>query len=131
MVSASPAGCGASKADSGTGAGAVATETLATVAGSVVGGAETETETAATTPDWKIKIMFNCPEVNDPIWLVVREGLEIAGKDPRFEAVWMGANDHSVERIMETIENIIAAVLDRIICCPLSLTVSTNVLRKA
>lgn len=131
MVSASLAGCGASKADSGAGAGTTAAGALATAAGSAAGGAEAKTEAAAAAPDRKIKIMFDCPKVNDPVWLIAKEGFEAAGKDLGFEAVWTGADDHSVEKTVEAIENTIAAAPDGIVCCPFSPTAFTNVLGKA
>lgn len=131
MVSVSLAGCGASKADSGAGAGTTAAGALATAAGSAAGGAEAKTEAAAAAPDRKIKIMFDCPKVNDPVWLIAKEGFEAAGKDLGFEAVWTGADDHSVEKTVEAIENTIAAAPDGIVCCPFSPTAFTNVLGKA
>lgn len=123
MVSASLAGCGnsASKADKGAAPGTTAAE------------AKTEkSETAEkTAPDKNIKIMFDCPKVNDPVWLIAKAGFEAAGKDLGFEAVWTGADDHSVEKTVEAIENTIAAAPDGIVCCPFSPTAFSNVLMKA
>lgn len=116
------AGCGgtASKTQSGTAAGTTA-------------GTSAEAGTQAREPDSekKIKLMFVCPKVNDPVWLIAKAGFEAAGEDLGFEAVWTGADDHSVERTVEAVENTIAAGPDGIVCCPFSPTAFTNVLKHA
>jgi ribose transport system substrate-binding protein len=78
-----------------------------------------------------VTIMFDCPKVNDPVWLIAKAGFEAAGEELGFKAVWTGADDHSVERTVEAIENTISVAPDGIVCCPFSPTAFTNVLENA
>jgi ABC-type sugar transport system substrate-binding protein len=76
-------------------------------------------------------IMYVSPKINDPVWLIAKAGFEAAAVEYGFNAVWGGADDHTVEKTVEALENIIVQQPDAIVTCPFAPAAFTNALKKA
>ncbi|MEA5013006.1 MAG: substrate-binding domain-containing protein [Candidatus Limiplasma sp.] len=79
----------------------------------------------------KPTIMYVAPKVNDPVWLVAKAGFDAAAEEFGFEGIWTGADDHTVEKTVESLESIIVQQPDAIITCPFAPSAFTNALQKA
>ena len=79
----------------------------------------------------QLKITFVAPKVNDPFWLIVKQGYEDAAEEFGFAAEWTGADDHSVDKTVEALENTIVQKPDGIVTCPFTPSAFTNALQKA
>lgn len=79
----------------------------------------------------KLRISFVSPMVGHPVWLRAKEGMEAAAKEFGFVGVWMGAEDHSLEKTLEALEQAVAEKPDGIVCYPFSPSVFSKVLEKA
>jgi ABC-type sugar transport system substrate-binding protein len=76
-------------------------------------------------------IMYIAPMVAHPVYLIVKAGFEAAAAEYGYRAVWTGADDHSVEKTIEALENAIVQKPDGIVVVPFAPTAFTNALRKA
>jgi len=79
----------------------------------------------------KARILFVSPMVGHPVWLGAKEGLDAAAKEFGFDGVWMGADDHAVEKTVEAFEQAIAEKPDGIVTCPFSPSAFSKALDKA
>jgi ABC-type sugar transport system substrate-binding protein len=79
----------------------------------------------------KLKIMFVSPMTGHPVWLGAKEGLDAAAKEFAFDGIWAGADDHSVEKTVEAMEQAVAEKPDAIVMCPFAPSAFTKVLEKA
>jgi ABC-type sugar transport system substrate-binding protein len=79
----------------------------------------------------KYTIMYVAPKVNDPVWLIVKAGFDAAAKEFGFNGIWTGADDHTVERTVEALENTVVQRPDAIVCCPFAPSAFTTALRNA
>lgn len=79
----------------------------------------------------KLRILFVSPMVGHPVWLGAKEGMDAAAKQFGIDAVWTGADDHSVDKTVEALERAIAEKPDGIVCCPFSPSAFTKTLDKA
>ncbi len=83
------------------------------------------------TSEKMLKILFVSPMIGHPVWLGAKEGMDAAAKEFGFKGVWMGADDHSVEKTVESLENAIAEKPNGIITCPFAPQAFTKTLEKA
>lgn len=81
--------------------------------------------------DKRLRINFVSPMVGHPVWLGAKEGMDAAAKEFGFSGVWMGADDHSLEKTLEALEQAVAERPDGIVCYPFSPSAFKNVLIKA
>lgn len=79
----------------------------------------------------KSRILFVSPMIGHPVWLGAKEGMDAAAEEFGFEGVWMGADDHSVEKTVESLEMAIAEKPDGIVTCPFSPSAFAKTLEKA
>lgn len=93
--------------------------------------AEQPEATAQPEPAKKLRILFVSPMIGHPVWLGAKEGLDAASAEFGFEGVWMGADDHSVEKTVEAFEQAVAEKPDGIVCCPFAPAAFEVVMQKA
>jgi ribose transport system substrate-binding protein len=79
----------------------------------------------------KYTIMYVSPMVAHPVWLIAKAGFDAAAAEYGFTGIWTGADDHSVEKTVEALENTIVQKPDAIVTCPFAPAAFTNALRKA
>lgn len=79
----------------------------------------------------KLRILFVSPMVGHPVWLGAKEGMDAAAAEFGIDAIWTGADDHSVDKTVEALERAIAEKPDGIVCCPFSPSAFTKTLEKA
>ena len=90
------------------------------------GNGETQTK-----KEKELEILFVSPMVGHPVWLGAKEGMDAAAEEFGFTGVWTGADDHSVEKTVEALENAVAQLPDGIVTCPFAPQAFTTTLNKA
>jgi ABC-type sugar transport system substrate-binding protein len=75
--------------------------------------------------------MYVSPIINDPTWLIAKKGFEDAAAEFNFKGIWTGADEVTIEKIIESFENVIVQRPDGIILCPLAPAAFNNSLRNA
>lgn len=99
--------------------------------GMVFAGGQKESKVGGSGQDEELRVLFVSPMVGHPVWLGAKEGMDAAAEEFGFEGVWMGADDHSVEKTVEALENAIAELPDGIVTCPFAPQAFTTTLNKA
>jgi ribose transport system substrate-binding protein len=99
---------------------------MLTVTSVVAGG-----QKAASGEAKKYTIMYVAPKVNDPVWLIVKAGFDEAAREFGFNGIWTGADDHTVERTVEALENTVVQKPDAIVVCPFAPSAFNTALRNA
>ncbi|MDR2478130.1 MAG: substrate-binding domain-containing protein [Treponema sp.] len=79
----------------------------------------------------KYTIMYISPMVAHPVWLIAKAGFDAAAAEFGFNGIWTGADDHSVEKTVEAMENAIVQRPDAMVICPFAPAAFTNALKKA
>jgi len=90
-----------------------------------------EEETAEATTEETIEVIYVCPMVGHPGYQVVKEGVDAAAEDNGFTAYFTGADDHTVEKTIEALENAIAQAPDALVVIPFNAPAFTPSLERA
>ncbi len=79
----------------------------------------------------KLRIDFVAPMVGHPVWLAAKDGMDAAAEEFGFSGVWMGADDHSLAKTVEALEQAIAEKPDAIVSYPFVPASFSKTLQKA
>lgn len=77
------------------------------------------------------RIVFVSPLIGHPVWLIAKQGFDVAAKDFGFEGSWVGPSNLSVEEMISAIETAIASKADGIISMALNASTMEPVIKKA